>query len=163
MGNSPRRKGFVLIATCVALTVLLGMAAVGIDAGRMYVIKSELQAFSDAAALSAAMQLDGGASGIARAREAAARLAEGPHAMKWDMGTKAITGVSCSFATGGDSAQATAWQANPRGAGGYRLVRVTASAQAPLVFMRIFEPRTASTVAVSSVAMKTDDSARLVE
>ena len=49
------RNGFVLIVTCVALTILLAFAALGIDIARMYVIKSELQAFTDAAALSAAI------------------------------------------------------------------------------------------------------------
>ncbi len=46
--------GFVLIVTCIAMTLVLGFAALGVDLGRMYVIQSELQAFTDAAALSAA-------------------------------------------------------------------------------------------------------------
>ena len=44
-------KGFVLIVTCIALTILMALAVLGIDIGRMRVIKSELQAFTDAAAL----------------------------------------------------------------------------------------------------------------
>jgi uncharacterized membrane protein len=163
VGNSRKKNGFVLIVTCIALTVLLGMAALGIDVGRMYVIKSELQAFTDAAALSEAMELDGGESGIVRAREAAARLAQGPNAMKWDMGTKSITGISSSFAKGDRSPEPSTWQAKPTGAGDYRFARVTVTAQAPLVFMRIFQPLDTSTVAASSVAAKTQEAARLIE
>ena len=48
------QRGFVLIATSIALTILLALAALGIDIGRMYVIRAELQSFTDAAALSAA-------------------------------------------------------------------------------------------------------------
>src|SRR5260370_39929186 len=91
-------KGFVLIVACMALTLLLGFAALGIDIGRMYVIKSELQAFTDAAALSAALALDGSSTGPERARDAAVRLAAGPNAMRGDMGTQPITQIHTSFA-----------------------------------------------------------------
>ena len=52
------------------MTLLLGLAGLAIDIGRMYVIRAELQAFTDAAALSAALQLNGTDSGLARARAA---------------------------------------------------------------------------------------------
>ena len=147
----------------MALTILLAVAGLGIDIARMYVIKSELEAFTDAAALGAAMQLDGGSAGIRRAREAAERLAAGPHAMKWDMGTKAISEIAENFAEGSESPNPNTWAAEPKDAGNYNFVRVTASAPAPLVFMRIFQPREVSIVAASSVAMKTSNAARLVE
>jgi len=157
------KNGFVLIVTCVALTILLAFAALGIDIARMYVIQSELQAFTDAAALGAAMQLDGGAEGIGRAHKAAEQLAIGPHAMKWDLGTKAISEIAESFAAGSEMPDPKTWTADPKDASGCRFVRVTASAPAPLVFLRIFQPRDASTVAASSVAVKTSDAARLME
>ena len=157
------RSGFVLIITCVALTILLAFAALGIDIARMYVIKSELQAFTDAAALSAAVQLDGRSSGIAQARSAATQLAMGPHAMKWDMGTKSISGFAESFAQGAETPDPKSWSAEPKDAGDFNFVRVTASAPAPLVFLRIFQSREASTVAASSVAMNTSGAARLME
>src|ERR1700733_9712432 len=91
------KKGFVLIVTCIVLAILLGLAGVGIDIGRMYVIQSELQAFSDAAALNAALQLDGTEPGLARARQAASEFAKGPHAMKWDLGAQPITDIKTSF------------------------------------------------------------------
>jgi uncharacterized membrane protein len=161
--KSRSKKGFVLIVTSVALTILLAFAALGIDIARMYVIKSELEAFTDAAALSAAMQLDGGGDEILRARDAAAQLASGPHAMKWDMGTKAIAVIEETFAQGGESPDLRTWTAQPKDAAGYRFVRVVASAPAPLVFLRVFQPREASTIAASSVAVKTGQVARLME
>ncbi|MBZ5609574.1 MAG: Tad domain-containing protein [Acidobacteriia bacterium] len=145
------------------MTMLLGFAALAVDLGRMYVIKSELQAFTDAAALSAAMELDGTDAGIVRARGAAAGLAGGPHAMKWDLGTKPITEIAPSFAPGDARPDPQRWSAKPKEAGGIRFARVSASAPAPLVFMRIFQPANESVVAASSVAVKSADAARLIE
>lgn len=152
--------------TCVALTILLAFAALAIDVARIYVIQSELQAFTDAAALRGAMELDGGAEAVHRARDSAAGLASGPHAMKWDLGTKPISDVSAIFAreaAGSGAPDPATWTSEPRDATGYRFVRVVASAPAPLVFLRIFEPRDSSKVAASSVAARLQDTPRLVE
>jgi uncharacterized membrane protein len=142
----------------------MAVAGLGIDMGRMYLIKSELQAFADAAALSAALRLDGGEQGIEGARQAPAELAAGPNAMKWDMGTRAITEISISFAKG-DAAPDPKWQVDPKSASDLRFVRVVASAQAPVVFLRAFQAmKTDPTlVAASSVAVKTPQSARLIQ
>ena len=67
MSAARSQKGFVLIVTCIVLAILIALAALGIDVGRMYVIKSELQAFADAAALNAAIQMDGTDQGLERA------------------------------------------------------------------------------------------------
>jgi uncharacterized membrane protein len=135
----------VLVVTCIVLAILLGLAGLGIDIGRMHVIRSELQAFSDAAALNAALKMDGTGQGIERARLAASALAAGPHAMKWDLGSQPITDIQTSF-TQTD-------------------VRVVASAPAPLIFLRAFPAGKLgfSTVAASSVARKTSEGARLVQ
>lgn len=131
----------------------------GIDIGRMYVIRGELQSFTDAAALSAAIELDGTESGLAKAHTGAERLATGPHAMQWDLGTRPITNISTSF-----SADNKTWQAQPKQAGDYRFVRVVAAEPAPVIFLRIFQPLglTSSTVAAASVAVKTAGNARLI-
>jgi len=140
------------------MTLLLGLAGLGIDIGRMYVIRAELQSFTDAAALSAALQLNGTDSGLARARSGAGRWANGPHAMRWDMGTQPITNIATSFS----SDQAT-WQEQPKQASGYHFVRVVATEPAPVIFLRIFQPLTSTTVAAASVAAKTESSVRLVQ
>jgi uncharacterized membrane protein len=159
------RKGFVLIATSVALMILLGLAVFGIDLGRMYMIKSEMQAFADAAALSAAAEMDGSKQGLARARTAVNRLTVGPNAMRWDMGSRPITEIFVGFAKGDTSLDPRSWQTEPESPSDCRFVRVAATAQAPLIFLRVFQPLrpTASIVVASSVAMHTSGATRLVE
>src|ERR1039458_7470080 len=115
----------------------MAVAGLGIDLGRMYLIKSELQAFADSAALSAALRLDGTDQGIEGARQAPAELAAGPNAMMWDMGTRPITGIATSFAKGETAPDPKTWQADPKGAGGLRFVRVVGRAQAPVIFLKI--------------------------
>jgi hypothetical protein len=114
----------------------------------MYVIQSELQAFSDAAALNAALQLVGPERGAARARQAASEFATGPHAMKWDLGSQPINDIKVSLPQGNSHS-----------------VRVVVSAPAPLIFLRALPAGKAgfSTVAVSSVAAKTAEGARLIQ
>jgi uncharacterized membrane protein len=159
--EAPRKqsqKGFVLIVTSIAMTLLLGVAGLGIDIGRMYVIRAELQTFTDAAALSAAMELNGTDSGLALARTGAGRLASGPHAMRWDMGTQPITNMTTAF-----SPDDKTWLEQPKQAGDCRFVRVTASEPAPVIFLRIFQPLTTTTIAAASVAAQMDRTARLIQ
>jgi len=131
------------------MMILLAIAGLAVDIGRMYVIKGELQAFADAAALSEARELDGTDAGNTRARETAASLAQGPSAMKWDMGTQTITDIASTF----DNKD------------GQRTARVTVTAPAPLIFLRAFQSVASdfSTVAASSVAVKTPQAARLIQ
>src|ERR1700751_4926457 len=98
----------------------MAVAGLAIDIGRMYLIKSELQAFADAAALTAALRLDGTDQGIKSARQAPGELAEGPNAMKWDMGTQPIREIATSFAKGDTAPDAKTWQAEPPASGDYR-------------------------------------------
>ena len=156
--SAKSERGFVLIVTAISMTLLLGLAGLGIDVGRMYIIRAELQSFTDAAALSAALELNGTAAGLVRARDGAGRLANGPHAMRWDMGTQAITGIAASF-----SADNQTWQEQPKKAGDYRFVRVIATEPAPVIFLRIFRPVTSTTVAAASVATKSEGAVRLVQ
>jgi uncharacterized membrane protein len=152
-------RGFVLIVTTIALTILLALAALGIDIGRMYVIRAELQAFTDAAALGAAVAMDGTDLGLANARASAGRLTTGPHAMQWDLSTRPITNIATSF-----SADNKTWQEQPKQPGDCRFVRVVAAEQAPVIFMRVFQPMGgSSTVAAASVASKTVNTARLIQ
>jgi uncharacterized membrane protein len=154
------QRGFVLIVTSIALTILLALAALGIDIGRMYVIRAELQSFTDAAALSAALEMNGTNSGLANARAGAARIATGPHAMQWDLGTRAITNISTSFSADGNT-----WQEDPKAPADLRFVRVVATEPAPVIFMRVFQPMGlgSSRVAAASVAAKSETRARLVQ
>jgi uncharacterized membrane protein len=153
------QQGFVLIVTCIVLAILIALAALGIDVGRMYVIKSELQAFADAAALNAAIQLDGSDQGLERARAAASQLASGPHAMKWDMGTQPIIDITATFAKGEAQPDPNSWIAKPGTASDRHFVRVVASAPAPLIFLRAFQ----TTVTAAGVAGNISENVRLVQ
>lgn len=126
------------------MTLLIGVAALAVDVGRLYVIRAELQSFTDAAALIAARDFDGSAASLDRAKADAQRLAEGPHAMRWDMGSQPITHVTVSFSTEKD---------------GRRLVRVSDAEPAPVIFLRMFQPRDSATIAATSVA--TNDAAKV--
>jgi uncharacterized membrane protein len=153
----PAQRGFVLIVTSIALMLLLGLAGLGIDIGRMYVIRAELQSFTDAAALKAALAMDGTAAGLARARTGAAQLAEGPHAMRWDMGTQPIAHIATSF-----SSDQSDWQEQPKQPG-VQYVRVVATERAPIIFLRLFQPLTSTNVTGASVAAKADGAVRLIQ
>jgi len=155
--TKPAQRGFVLIVTSIAMTLLLGLAGLGIDIGRMYMIRAELQSFTDAAALTAALELNGTASGLARARTGAGQLATGPQAMRWDMGTQDITNITTSFSPDNQT-----WQEQPKPPEA-RFVRVVATEPAPVIFLRIFEPRTSTTVAAASVAAKMEQNVRLIQ
>jgi uncharacterized membrane protein len=143
-----QERGFVLIVTGIAMTLLAGVAALAIDLGRLYVVRAELQSFTDAAALAAARDFDGSAASLDRAKADAQRLAEGPHAMRWDMGSQAIAHVTVSSSRDRD---------------GRRLVRVSDSEPAPVIFLRLFQPRESATVGATSVATNDGTNVRLAE
>ena len=56
------QKGAVAIVVALSLPVMIGMAGLALDLGKLYVTKTELQNAADACALSAAVELDGTAS-----------------------------------------------------------------------------------------------------
>lgn len=157
-----RERGIALIATAASLIAIVGIAGVSVDLGRMYIAKSELMAYTDAASVAAALQLDGTAAGITRAQNAAADMASGAHAMGWDFATKPVSGATLQFAMGlaatPNVPDPATWAANPPNASDYRFVKVIASANVPLTFMLAFQlfqsgsSTGLSTVAASSVA-----------
>lgn len=159
-GTGKSERGFVLIVTSIALTILMALAALGIDIGRMYVIRAELQSFTDAAAIGAALELDGTESGLANARAAATRLAAGPHAMQWDLGTRPITNITTVFSNDNST-----WQEQPKQTSGLRFVKVIATEAAPVIFLRVFQSAGLGTsnVATASVASRTAGVARLIQ
>jgi hypothetical protein len=63
--------GVVVIMTVVALGMFFGLAALVVDAGRLFNLHSQIQWYADHVALAAAAELDGEAGAIGRAIEAA--------------------------------------------------------------------------------------------
>jgi Putative Flp pilus-assembly TadE/G-like len=115
-GRRNSQRGFVVIALTLSLAVLVGVAGLAVDIGRMYIGKSEAQAFCDAAALSAAVKLDGTASGITAAKAAVTSTFQQP----WNFGLDTITTPQVDFAT----SAAGPWAATPASAAGIILARV---------------------------------------
>lgn len=66
-----RQRGAVILLVTFSLIAFLGLAALVIDLGRMYIVKSQLQNAADAGALNGAKQLNGTKSGIGNALAAA--------------------------------------------------------------------------------------------
>ena len=89
--KSPQ-AGFVLIAMSVTMLLLLGVMGMAFDFGRIYIARNEAQVFTDAAAMTAASNLDGTDAGLDRARQAVARLPG-----RWNLGTRSFTGVVVEF------------------------------------------------------------------
>jgi Flp pilus assembly protein TadG len=143
MGSRWRQKGFTLLTTGVCLVALIGMLGLAADVGRLYIVRNEIQAYVDATALTAALELDGTAAGITRAASSVASSTN-----RWNMGTLPFAGTQTDF-----SASATGpWEANPIPAAGYRFVRIRATATLPLHFMPVVASSNSSTVNATAVA-----------
>jgi Flp pilus assembly protein TadG len=70
-----RQQGAVAIMVGLSLFILVGMLAVVVDLGHLYVAKTELQNAADAAALAGAKELNGTAAGVTAATAKAIDLA----------------------------------------------------------------------------------------
>lgn len=66
-----RQRGAILVMTAVFIVVLIGVAALAMDIGRLVILRSQMQNAADAAALAAAAELDGKDGARARAMAAA--------------------------------------------------------------------------------------------
>jgi Flp pilus assembly protein TadG len=69
-------RGAVLVYVSLALTVFMGMAALAIDASRLFTLQTEMQSAADAFALAAAAELDGNAGAQTRAQAAIANMVQ---------------------------------------------------------------------------------------
>jgi hypothetical protein len=120
------QRGYILATFGVMSVILLASIGLAVDFGTAYVIRNEAQSYCDAAALGAALELDGTEDGISKAR---ARAMATPN--KWGFGQTAFTGVSVEFA----SAPGGPWSGAPGVAAGVRFARVIAGASAPMIFL----------------------------
>src|SRR4051812_28091861 len=74
---SSRRKtqrGMVLMTMAICAIALIGVMGLAVDLGHIFIVKNETQAYVDAAAVAAALQMDGTTAGITRANTAATSL-----------------------------------------------------------------------------------------
>ena len=114
-----RREGFALVMTAICIIVLIGMMGLAVDLGRAFIVKNEAQAFTDAAALAAAIQLNGSSKGIANAKLVVSSLAG---SNKWQFNKNTFASVLLEF-----SEDKSSWTENPASATNIRYARVTAT------------------------------------
>lgn len=98
--------GAVVALFAVSIVVFLGMAAVVLDVGRIFWVKSELQTSADAAALAAAMMLPDEGLAIDRGTEIALANHEGLTAGSVNVVTGSWDSGSSSFVPGGSEPDA---------------------------------------------------------
>jgi Flp pilus assembly protein TadG len=136
-------RGFTLLTAGVCLIAMVGMLGLAADVGRMYIVRNEIQAYVDAATLTATLELDGTAAGIVRASNTVATSTN-----RWNMGTLPFAGTQTDFATAANGP----WASNPGAANGYRFVRVRATATLPLYFIPAVSSTNSSTLNATAVA-----------
>jgi Flp pilus assembly protein TadG len=127
--HKTRERGFTLIAVAVSLLVLIGIVGIVVDVGHIFIVKNEVQQYTDSASLAATLELDGTWAGINRASD---QVALNPN--KWNFVTSQVTDPQVSFAQN----EAGPWVPMPSSPAGYRLARVTATVNVPLLFMPVF-------------------------
>ena len=141
-------RGFGLITMALCIFVLLGFTGLAVDIGHMYIVKNEMQAFADAAAIAAAQELDSTTTGITLARTDATNTVN-----RWNFGTTAVSTVTVDFSLPDNTGNNNyTWVTNPNPAAGYTMARVRAQGSVPLYFMPAISATTSSTVAASAVA-----------
>jgi Flp pilus assembly protein TadG len=142
-GPNDNRRGFVLITMGFTVVALIGVLGLAVDVGRMFIAKNETQAFCDAAALAAALSLDGTTVGITNAQAAVASSTN-----SWNLDTTTISNPTLTFAT----ALAGPWVANPNPATGYTYARVSTTVPVTLYFIPVVISQTSQNVNSTATA-----------
>jgi Flp pilus assembly protein TadG len=137
------QRGYILIVMACSALALLGAVGLAIDMGRLFIAKQETQVYVDAAALAAALELDGTADGIQRAASAVSSSRN-----SWNMNTAGIGGASVDFATTANGP----WNPNPSPAAGYTHARVRLEVAASLFFLPAVTGVYSQTVSSQAVA-----------
>jgi len=123
-----RERGYVLLTMTAASIALFGALGLAVDVGRMFIAKTESQAFCDSAALAAALHLNADTTGITAAQNAVAN-----NANNWNMDTQRVTNYQLDFAPSATGP----WQTNPSPAAGYIYARVQATVPVNLLFIPV--------------------------
>ncbi len=140
--RTKRSKGMAIILTTLSVSVTLPLVGLGFDVGTLYLVKSKLVSAADAAALGGARALAQGTT-PADQRTNATSTAQNFFGANFPAGYWNTTGASASVNVDDTSTP------------NYRVVSVTATVQAPLYFLRVFN-QTSSTINVTSKAGRRD-------
>ena len=126
------QRGFVLFLMGAVIVTMLGASGLAIDAGRMYIVRNELQAFADSAVLAACLRLNGETNGIQRARDEITHLAS---LNKWNMGTQVPSSaqITTKFGSSSTGTMPTTWTDSPPSPPtNYSYVRVQVTVSMPV-------------------------------
>jgi uncharacterized membrane protein len=141
------QRGFSLLATAICAGTLFGAVGVAVDMARLNIIRNEAQGYADAAALSAALRLDGTAAGLGRAMET---VEASPN--KWNFGKTDFAGTLVEFSRDGSTGWATSSSADPAQT---KYVRVTANVDdAPILFRPVIAATHSTPVKAVAVAVR---------
>jgi len=138
-----RERGFVLITMAITVIALVGVLGMAVDIGRMFIAKNETQAYCDAAALAAALALDGTTVGITNAKTAVTNSTN-----TWNLDTSKVSNPTVTFAT----ALAGPWVATPNPATGYIYARVAATVPLSMYFLPVIVNQNSQNVTSSATA-----------
>ena len=140
-----KQSGFVLIIMTAASIAMVGALGLAVDMGRVFIIKNETQHFCDAAALAAALQLDGTSAGVTSATSTATSLAD-----NWNFGTTTVGSPTVEYAT---TSSGTWTNAPPNPPTNYIYVRVKSSVSVPMYFLPVVMTTKVYTQTVNSQAI----------
>ena len=138
-----RERGFTLITMALASVALVGVLGLSVDLGRLFIAKNETQQYVDAAALAAALQLDGTSTGISSAKSAVTNSAN-----RWNFGSSTISSPTVQFAT----TSSGTWSNTPATPTDYAYVQVTATVSAPLYFLPLIVSSTSQSLVSTAIA-----------
>jgi len=153
IANRSGERGFSLVLIGLALFVMIGMVGLAIDVGRMFVYKSELQAFADNAAMAAITKMDGTQAGVQGANALALTGPDGASlANKVNFDSTTISTVTTGYATSFSGTYDNYATASSAAANNYRFVKVTATQNVALTFLPVL-PGISNLYAVSATAV----------
>lgn len=133
-----RERGFSLILAALSFFVMLGMLGLALDMGRMFILKSELQAYVDAAALSGAARLDGTSAGVAAAEAVAKTGPSGPpNSVNFATTALSAANVTTGYAASPTATPAAYATAVSPASNSYGFVSVTATYPLTMYFLPV--------------------------
>jgi|SwirhisoilCB2_FD_contig_41_3261927_length_1431_multi_4_in_0_out_0_1 Flp pilus assembly protein TadG len=88
------QRGMVLMTMAITAIAMIGAMGLAIDVGHIFIVKNETQAYVDAAAIAAALEMDGTTAGITRANNAATNMSAA-----WNFSSTVLTSPTVEFAS----------------------------------------------------------------
>ena len=94
-----RQRGMVLLTMAVTAIAMIGAMGLAIDVGHIFIVKNETQAYVDAAAIAAALKMDGTTAGITRANTEATNLSA-----HWNFDSATLSSPTVEFSSASSGA-----------------------------------------------------------